>query len=173
MALSLYSATVPRFLQILGSVAALVEKGEAFAGERGLTPADIVGAQLAPDMLPFAYQVKATAEHSLGAIEGVRQGVFSPSMAAPPDSFEGMRAKLGEARAALKAIDAAEVDGFVGRDMRFEMRDMRLDFTAEDFLLSFSVPNFYFHATTAYGILRAKGVKLGKIDFLGRLALKG
>lgn len=173
MPLSLYSATVPRFLQILGSVATLIDKGEAFAGERGLAPADIIGAQLAPDMLPFAYQVKATAEHSLGAIEGVRQGVFSPSMAAPPDSFEGLRGKVAEARVALKAIDAAEIDAFVGRDMCFEMRDMRLEFMAEDFLLSFSMPNFYFHAATAYDILRAKGVKLGKIDFLGRLALKG
>jgi uncharacterized protein len=173
MTVSLYAATVPRFLQIIGSVAALVDKGEAHAAEAGGSPADVLGARLAPDMLPFAYQVKSVAEHSAGAVEGVRAGLFSPSLAPPPDSFEALRAKLSGARAALKALDPAEVDGWAGRDMTFAMRDMRLDFTAEDFLLSFSMPNFYFHATTAYGILRARGVKLGKPDFLGRLPLKG
>lgn len=173
MPFSLYDATIPRFLQIIGSVGALVDKGEAHATETGASAADVLGARLAPDMLPFAYQVKSVAEHSASAIASVREGVFSPSLAAPPDSFAGLRDKLAEARDALKSVDRAEVDGFTGRDMRFSMRDLTLDFTAEDFLLSFSLPNFYFHATTAYDILRMRGMKLGKIDFLGRLPLKG
>lgn len=172
MAFSLYAATIPPFLQILGSVAKLVEKAEAYCAERGLPAEELIGARLAPDMLPFAYQVKSTAEHSIGAIEAVRRGVFSPSLAAPPDSFAGLRDKLAEARAALAAIDNSEVDSFVGRDMRFEFKDFRLDFTAEGFLTSFSLPNFYFHATTAYDVLRMKGLAIGKRDFMGQMLLK-
>jgi uncharacterized protein len=76
---------------------------------------------------------------------------------------------LGE----LDAVPADELDGYVGRDMAFVMGERRMDFTAEDFLMSFTMPNFYFHATAAYAILRSKGIKLGKLDFMGRPRLKG
>ena len=75
-------------------------------------------------------------------------------------------------RSALEAIEPAEIESFIGRDMRFEFGARRLEFTAEEFLLSFSQPNFYFHATTAYDILRWKGVPIGKRDFTGKLRLK-
>jgi len=120
-------------------------------------------------MLPFAYQVKSTVVHSLGAIEGVRRGVFSPDFTAPPATFAALKARIADTLQALEAVDAAEVDGFVGRDMRFEAGERRLQFTAESFLLSFSQPNFYFHASTAYDILRWKAVPLGKRNFLGKL----
>ena len=123
-------------------------------------------------MLPFAYQVKATAIHSLGAIEGVRRGVFSPDMTPLPESFAALKARIADTRAALEVIEPAEIDGFVGRDMRFAAGERRLDFTAENFLLSFSQPNFYFHAATTYDILRWKGVRIGKRDFTGRLRTK-
>jgi hypothetical protein len=124
-------------------------------------------ARLAGDMQPFAYQVKSTVVHSLGAIEGVRRGVFSPDTTAPPQTFAALRARIVETLAALEAVEAAEVDSFVGRDMRFAFGDRHIDFTAENFLLSFSQPNFYFHAATTYDILRWKGVPIGKRDFLG------
>jgi len=116
--------------------------------------------------------VKSTAVHSLGAIEGVRRGVFSPDTTPPPETFAALKARIAETLAALEAIEAAEVDAFVGRDMSFAFGDRHIDFTAEDFLLSFSQPNFYFHATTSYGILRWKGVPLGKRDFTGKLRAK-
>jgi hypothetical protein len=116
--------------------------------------------------------VKSTAVHSLGAIEAVRKGVFSPDMTPPPDTFSALKATIAETLAALEAIQASEVDGFMGRDMRFSFREHRIDFTAENFLLSFSQPNFYFHATTAYDILRWKGVQIGKRDFTGKLRAK-
>jgi hypothetical protein len=111
--------------------------------------------------------VKAVAEHSQGAIEGVRAGVYSPSLDPWPESLAGLKAKLGAAEAFLAGLDPAEVEGFVGRDMRFEFRERRMDFDAEHFLLSFAQPNFYFHATTAYDILRARGFGIGKGDFIG------
>lgn len=172
MPISLYAATIPSYLQILGAVSGLLDKAEAFCAERGIIPGDIIQARLAEDMAPFAYQVKSTAVHSIGAIEGVRKGVFFPDTTPPPESFAALKARITEALAAVEAIDPAEVDDFTGRDMRFEFGNNRLDFTAEDFLLSFSQPNFYFHATTTYDILRWQGVPLGKRDFLGRTRMK-
>lgn len=173
MAISLYDALIPSFQQILGSMSHLLGKAEAHCAEHGLDPQELIGARLYDDMLPFSYQVKSTAEHSIVAIESVRQGVFSPSLAPPPESFAALHEKVDGAKAALAALDPAEINGFEGQDMRFEFRDRIIPFTAENFLLSFSQPNFYFHAATAYDVLRAKGVKLGKMDFMGAIRAKG
>ena len=172
MALTLHAATIPSYLQILASLSRLIGKAEAHCAEKGLEPAELIQARLAPDMYPFAYQVKSTAVHSLGAIEGVRAGVFQPDTAPPPDSFAGLRARVEQAVLGLGALGPDELDGYLGRDVRFEFGERRMDFTAENFLLSFSQPNFYFHATTAYDILRMKGVPLGKADFLGPMRMK-
>lgn len=172
MAFSLYAATVPNYQQTLGAISGLLVKAEAFCNEKGIAPQDIIQARLAADMLPFAYQVKSTAVHSLGAIEAVRKGVFSPDMGPFPDSFAGLKAQVAQTLAGLEKVSAGEVDGLVGRDMRFSFGDRHIDFTAENFLLSFSQPNFYFHATTAYDILRWKGLAIGKRDFMGKLRSK-
>jgi len=172
MAFSLYAATIPSYRQILTAVAALIGKAETFCAEKNVPPEEIIHARLAGDMLPFAYQVKSTSVHSLGAIEGLRKGVFSPDLTPPPQTFHELKGSVAHALAALEAIDPKEIDAFVGRDMRFAFGERQLNFTAEDFLLSFSQPNFYFHATTAYDILRWKGLPIGKRDFTGRLRLK-
>lgn len=172
MTLSLYSAVVPNYVQILGAVKNLLDKAEAHCAESGCAPDDLLKARLIDDMLPFGYQVKSCSAHSIGAIEGVRAGVFSPDMTPWPTTFDGLRDAIVKALAAVEALSADEINGFVGKDMRFEMGEMKMPFAAEDFLLSFSQPNFYFHATTAYDILRWKGVKLGKRDFMGRPRLK-
>jgi hypothetical protein len=168
MAFSLYEAIVPSYRQILEAVSGLLGTAEVFCTEKGIAPHDIIQARLAEDMQPFAYQVKSTAVHSLGAIEGVRRGVFSPDTAPPPENFAALKSRIAETLAALETIEAAEVDAFVGRDMRFVFGDRHIDFTAENFLLSFSQPNFYFHATTTYDILRWKEVSIGKRDFIGK-----
>ena len=172
MAFSLYDATIPSYQQILGSMSGLLVTAETFCAEKKLAPQTIIDARLAEDMLPFADQVKSTAVHSLGSIEGVRRGVFSPDMTEPPQTFAALKARIAATLEALAAVTPAEVDGFIGRDMFFEFRERRLPFTAENFLLSFSLPNFYFHAATAYDILRWKGARIGKRDFTGRLRLK-
>jgi hypothetical protein len=172
MALSLYAATIPSYRQILGSVAGLLRTAQTFCAEKGLEASELIQARLAPDMLPFAFQVKSTAVHSLGAIEAVRKGVFSPDRTPPPETFAALEAKIAETLAGLEKLEPAEIESFIGREMRFEAPGRRFDFKAEDFLLSFSQPNFYFHATTAYDILRWKGVQIGKRDFMGALRLK-
>ena len=172
MAFSLYAATVPSYRQILGAVAGLLRTAENYCAEKSIPPADLIQARLASDMFPFAFQVKMTVGHSIGAIEGVRKGVFSPDTSPPPDSFEALRRQVDAALEALAKVEPAELDGCLGRDMMFAFGERRLPFTAEDYLLSFAQPNFYFHATTAYDILRWKGLPLGKRDFIGRLRLK-
>lgn len=172
MALSLYTATIPSFQQMLDAVAGLLAKAEVFCAEQGLVPEDIIHARLAPDMFPFAYQVKSTAVHSLGAIEGIRRGSFSPDTTPPPDSFPALKARISETLTRLGQLERVEVDGFVGRDMHFVAGERQIEFTAENFLLSFSLPNFYFHAATTYDILRWKGLPLAKRDFTGRLRIK-
>jgi uncharacterized protein len=172
MAFSLYAATVPSFQQILGAVSGLLDKAEAFCAEKSIEPREVIQARLTPDMLPLAYQVKSTAVHSLGAIEGVRNGVFSPDMSAPPETFAALRSRIEETLGGLAKIEVAEVEGFLGRDMRFAFGTNYRDYTAENFLLSFSLPNFYFHAATTYDILRWKGMPIGKRDFMGRTRTK-
>lgn len=166
MPLSLHAALVPSWLQILGAGRTWLDKAVA----HGMAEAELAEARLVEDMFPFAYQVKSMAVHSQGAIEGVRQGVFSPVMGeALPGTVAEMSARLDGAIAMLESVGEDELEGFTGRPMRFEIGERRLDFTAEDFLLSFSQPNFYFHASMAYAILRAKGVPVGKRDYIGAL----
>lgn len=173
MPFSLYHATVGAYLQILPSVAGLVTKAEAHCAEHGLAAEALTGASLAPDMWPFAKQVFECGHHSARAIEGVRAGVFSPEFDPAPTDFAALHKQIADARAMLEGIDPAEIDGMVGRDMRFEFGTRRMDFTAEDFLLTFSMPNFFFHSTAAYAVLRNQGLKVGKLDYMGRPRLKG
>lgn len=172
MTFSLYDAVVPSNLQILEAVDALLDKAEAFCTEQSRDPADLIDARLAPDMLPFGYQVKSCAVHSAGGIEGARSGTFSPDMTPWPTDFAGLHTVLRSAINTLNGFDHEEFDALAERDTQFAFGERRMPFTGASFLLSFSQPNFYFHAATAYAILRAAGVKLGKRDFMGMPRIK-
>lgn len=172
MTISLYDAVIPTQLQIIAAVRALVDKAKAHCESEGTAAEDIIGARLIEDMQPFSYQVKCCREHSLGAIEAVREGVFTPSLVAPPSDWAGLYEKLDEAKAGLEAVTEAEMAGFIGQPMEFRFGEMVMPFTAENFLLSFAQPNFYFHATTAYDLLRERGFQIGKGDFLGAPRMK-
>lgn len=167
MSLSLYDATIPSMLQILRAIDALLDKAEAFCTERDIAPAALIDAKLADDMLPFGYQVKSCVEHSAGGIAGVRAGSYSPDLGAWPTDFAGLHAKVRGGIATLEEIDRAAFDTLADRATEFRFGEVVMPFTGANFLLSFAQPNFYFHATTAYGILRAQGVGIGKRDFLG------
>ena len=172
MSLSLYDAVVPSNLQILGAIDALLDKAEAFCTEQGRPESDLIEARLAPDMLPFGYQVKSCAAHSIGGIEGVKAGSFSPDMSPWPADFAGLHEVLQGAVSSLHGIDRNTFDALAENDTQFAFGETRLPFTGANFLLSFSQPNFYFHATTAYAILRTQGMKLGKRDFMGMPRIK-
>ncbi|RJY08108.1 DUF1993 family protein [Aurantiacibacter aquimixticola] len=166
MSVSLYEATIPTMIQILQAGQGWVEK----AKECGISEEELADSRLIEDMLPFGYQIKSMIAHSVGAVEGVRKGLFSPDLDPWADKLEQMRLNLGAAENTLRALSKGEIDSFVGGETRFVFEKAKIDrpYASEDFLLSFSQPNFFFHATTAYAILRSKGVKLGKGDFLGQ-----
>ena len=171
MSTTLYELCVPGYLQTLGAVAGFLEKGRLHCQSAGIDPTSIVDARLAPDMLPFRFQIVSVAHHSLGTIRALESGRFGPPTDAGLD-YSALQKMVVETRDALKNLSADEINRHAGRDVLFQMGEMKLPFTAEDFVLSFSLPNFYFHAATAYDILRMKGAPLGKGDFLGAMRMK-
>ena len=173
MAFSLYDATVENYLQILGAVGGFLDKSLSHFLDKGIDPQEIVEARLCPDMLPLRFQIVSVAHHSRGAMAAAQNGVFSPPSGKPDLDYAALQALVTEARHELSGLTPETVNALVGRDVTFKLGDRALPFTAEGFLMSFSLPNFFFHATTAYDILRHKGAPLGKRDFMGRLKLKG
>lgn len=172
MSLSLYDATVAPFLQVLGGVAGFLEKGRAHCAANGIDLASVVDTRLIGDMLPFRFQIISVAHHSAGALRGVDAGVFTPPGKAPDYDYAALQNLVAEARAELQARTPASVNALEGKDVVFQIGDRRMPFTAEGFLLSFSMPNLHFHAATAYDMLRMKGAPIGKRDYMGAPRLK-
>ena len=140
--------------------------------EKGIDLAEIVEARLTTDMLPLRFQIVSVAHHSRGAMEAAKNEVFVPPSGKPDLDFPALQALVTDTRSELAKLTPDAVNALVGRDVTFKLGDRALPFTAEGFLMSFSLPNFFFHATTAYDILRHKGAPLGKRDFMGKLTLK-
>ena len=172
MGVALYDLTVASFLQTLGAVDGFLGKGAQYCRDNNIDPESIVESRLWDDMLPFRFQVISVAHHSRGALEGAKNGAFAPPSETRPLTYAQLQELVGESQAALKALTPAEVNALEGKDVTFQMRNFQVPFTAENFLMSFSMPNFYFHAATAYDILRSKGVPLGKRDFMGAMRMK-
>jgi len=173
MAFSLYDATVANYLQILDAVGGYLGKSLTHFREKGVDLAQVVDARLAPDMLPLRFQIVSVAHHSRGAMEAAKTGVFTPPSAKPDLDYVALQSLVTEARNEVSVLTPEVVNALVGRDVTFKVGDRALPFTAEGFLMSFSLPNFFFHAATAYDILRHNGAPLGKRDFIGKLKLKG
>ena len=173
MTVSLYEICVPNYLQTLGAVGVFLDKAQAHFREGNVSLDEIVETRLYPDMLPFRFQIQSVVHHSLGAVEGLKVGVFRPPSGLPQHSYAELQGLVANAGEALQKVSREIVDARAGADMVFEIRGTKVPFTTEGFVLSFSLPNFYFHATTAYDILRSKGVPVGKRDYLGRMRLKG
>ena len=169
MATSLYDMSVPSYLQLLGGMANVMQKGADYCAENGVDLADIVATRLRDDMAPFTFQIVSIKHHSLGAMEGLDRGEFNPPPSVQGLDYAGLQGLVSEAIAGLEALDKGVVDAYAGKDMYFRMGDFEIPFTAENFVTSFSLPNFYFHATTAYDMLRMAGVPIGKMDYLGQM----
>jgi hypothetical protein len=172
MTVPLYDISVPTYLQTLAAIGAFLEKAQAHFREQNIALDEIVETRFYPDMLPFRFQIQSVVHHSVGAIEGLQRGVFRTPSDLPNHGYEELQKLVADAREMLQKVAPETVNARAGADMVFEIRGTKVPFTAEGFLLSFSLPNFYFHATTAYDILRSKGAPLGKRDYLGRLRLK-
>lgn len=183
MTISLYDLSVPTFLQTMSAVAGFLDRATRHCAETGADPDDFVDARLFDDMAPFHFQIEALTHHAVWGVKAVMAGVFDPPPLKGPIPFADLRAMVDDAKAALEAFTPDEVNSWSGKDLDIEVfrpvdeenastsawGPRTLAFTPETFLLSYSLPNFYFHAVTAYDILRTQGVPIGKGDFEGRL----
>ncbi|HOZ28170.1 MAG TPA: DUF1993 domain-containing protein [Hyphomonadaceae bacterium] len=172
MAITLHDASAALFIQTLGAVEGFLKRGQAHFEDNNIPLGDILETRLFSDMLPFRYQVQAAIGHSMGAIEAVKGGVFNPPYGTPTSDYGALQGEVAAALAKLKSYTPDEVNALEGNSVIFNLGDRQMPFTGEGFLLTFSLPNFHFHATTAYDILRSKGVPLGKRDYMGRIRLK-
>jgi hypothetical protein len=167
MTISLYDVSVASYLQILGAASGFLAKGREHCEKSGIALGDVVETRLFEDMLPFRFQIVSIAHHSLGAIRAIEAGVFRPPPPTPDLDYAALEKLVADTRTGLQAYDRETIDALEGKDLEFKLGERGMPFVARDFVLSFSLPNFYFHAATAYDILRTKGVPIGKRDFMG------
>ncbi len=171
MSISFYDASVGSYQQVLGSVAAILEKGAAFAAESETGLEEIVAAKLRDDMMPFHFQIVSVCHHSWGALQGMRDARFTPPSFELDKSYQELQSLVSEAQEGVASISESDADDLADKSMVFAVGEREMPFTNQNFLLSFSLPNFYFHATTTYDILRMLGAPLGKMDFLGKMKM--
>ncbi|WP_338870253.1 DUF1993 domain-containing protein [Myxococcus stipitatus] len=168
MSLSMYQASIPVFIRALNVLTTLLQKGAQHAKEQGLAPESMLEARLAPDMFTLVGQVQRASDTSKATAERL-SGVPAPRMPDTEKTFEELYERIAKTVAYLKSIDPARLDGSETRAVQLATGDVKIDFQGDDYLLSFGLPNFYFHVTTAYDILRNRGVQIGKRDFLGAI----
>lgn len=164
-----YAIAVPTYLQMIKGLSAQLTKAEAFAAESGLSPEDLIGARLAPDMFPLSTQVRFVCTQ---ASDLLRHLTGADSFAPTEDAtdFEGLRAQLADAVARLEATPASAFDGAAEKMIELKLPNgIVFDMTGERFVRDWALAQFYFHATTAYAILRHKGVPLGKPDWVSHM----
>jgi hypothetical protein len=172
MAISLYDTSVAAYLQTLGAASRFLERGLTHCREHKLDPEEIVETRLFADMLPFRFQIQSIVHHSVGTIAALKHGTFHPAGYDEGQDYQSLQTLLQEALEKLQKETPEEISAREGAEVVFQIGDRQLGFAAEDFVLSFSLPNFHFHATTAYDILRSRGVPLGKRDYMGKLRFK-
>lgn len=168
MALTMHSASVPIFLKMLHNMLGWLDKAQAHAQARGFEPNNYLGLRLAPDMLPFVKQLQIASDTVKGC--GARLSAAEvPKWEDNEASLDDLRARLRKTIDYLQSLDAAKFEGADTREVVLPVRGRDpLRFSGESYLKHFVLPNFFFHCTTAYALLRQAGVELGKFDFLGR-----
>jgi hypothetical protein len=163
----MYSGSVPVFLQILGGVKGTLEKAETQAKAKKWDESVLLGWRLYPDMFPFARQVRQASEHALGA--GRAAGIEVPKLPDIDTSLAEMHVRIDKTIDFLKSIRPEQLDGREDAQISITVGGQPRSFRAQAYLYHFALPNFFFHATTAYNILRHLGVEIGKRDFLGQM----
>jgi hypothetical protein len=166
MAISMYSASAPVFAKMLENMLAWLDKAQAHAEARKFDPNNFLGLRLAPDMLPFSRQIQIASDNAKGPIARLA-GIEIPKFEDNEASFDDLRARIRKTIEFVKSVPAEKFEGSEDREIVLPLRNRELRFNGENYLKHFAQPNFYFHCTTAYALLRHAGVELGKTDFLG------
>ena len=168
MPLSMYQASIPAFVQMLNSLSAILDKAEAHAANRQIDPEVLLNYRLAPDMLPFVRQIQIASDLAKGAAARLA-GVEVPKHDDIEKTFADLRARLATTAAFVQSFKSSEIDGSEDREINLTLGEHTMSFKGQPYLVHFVLPNFYFHCTTAYDILRHCGVELGKRDFIGTI----
>jgi uncharacterized protein len=168
MSLSMYQASVPAFVQTLNNLSAILDKAEAHAKNRKIDPEVLLNYRLAADMLPFIRQVQIAADLAKGAAARLA-GVEVPKHDDTEKTFGDLKARLAKTVTFVQSVQPKDIDGSEDREINLTLGEHTMSFKGQPYLVHFVMPNFYFHCTTAYDILRHCGVELGKRDFIGAL----
>jgi hypothetical protein len=161
-----YQASIPVLIHTLGNLGAILEKAAQHADTLNIPAEELLEARLAPDMFPFKRQIQIATDHAKGI--GARlAGLDIPVYEDTEASFADLRARIGKTVAFLETIRPEQFEGTESREVKIQRRGTWVKFEGQDYLFYFALPNFYFHVTTAYDILRHRGVAIGKADFIG------
>lgn len=166
MTLSLYQASVPVLVRALNNLSAILGKATVHAEAKKIDPSVFINARLAPDMFPLARQIQSASDSAKGCAARLA-AVGIPSYADSEATFPELQERIAKTVAFLQSVNAAQIEGGEDRTVTMRLRGGEVNFTAQSYLLSFALPNFFFHVTTAYSILRHNGVEIGKADYLG------
>jgi uncharacterized protein len=166
MSLTMFQASVPVFARMLKNLSAILTKAEAYAEARKIDPAALLGTRLFPDMFPLTRQVQLSADFAKNTAARLA-GVEIPKFPDEEKSFAELQQRLARTRDFVKSLTAAQIDGSEQREINLTIAGEPITFTGQDYLLHFALPNFYFHLTAAYAILRHCGLEIGKRDFIG------
>lgn len=166
MSLSMYQASLPGFVRGLNNLSAILTQAEAYAGTRKIEPSVLITARLAPDMYPLSRQVQIATDGAKGCAARLA-GIDIPSYEDNETTFAELQSRIAKTLTFLKSVSAAQIDGSEDRKITLRLRGREVQFLGQPYLLSFVLPNFYFHLTTAYDILRHNGLEIGKPDYLG------
>ena len=163
----MYDASVPIFIQFLTGLGSILHKAEAFVQSRKIDPEALLQARLYPDMYPFTRQVQLSCDFGKGA--GARlAGIPVPSFPDEEKSFEELHARIRKTTDFLRTLKKDQFADAAERTVTLKVGGQEMSFKGADYLNRFALPNFYFHMTTAYALLRHNGVELGKMDFMAR-----
>jgi len=166
VAITIYDQFIPVFSQMLSALDKVLTKAEADAAARKIDLDVFVNGRLAPDMLPLTRQIQIMTDQAKGGASRLA-GKESPKFSDDEKTFADLHARIAKTLAHLKTFTASDFDGAETRDIELKFPNATFNFKGKDYLLNFVIPNFYFHYTTAYAILRHNGVPIGKGDFLG------
>lgn len=166
MSVSLYDVSIPALARGLRNLSNILDKGEAHAREKGVDPATLTTACLFEDMRPLSAQVQMATDSAKGCVARLA-GIDVPSFPDTEQTFDELRERIAKTIAFAESVDAAQCADAATRAITLPSRNGALEFTGLSYVSTFVLPNFYFHVTTAYDILRHNGVPLGKMDYLG------
>jgi len=166
MTLAMYQVAVPPFVQTLTALRGVLAKAEAHAASKKFDPAVLLASRLAPDMFPLSRQVEIACDFAKSTVARLA-GVEVPSFKSEEKSLADLRARIGKTLDYVRSFKPSEIDGSEERDVTITLAGKPVTFKGQPYLIHFVLPNFYFHATVAYAILRHNGVELGKRDFMG------